>query len=137
MPPITSGTRFPLAEIGQREQPARQPVALGPAPVPGHTERDRPALDWPDAAEMVAERVVGHVPAGKDTDAPIAEHIRFHKPLGNPRRFLRRDDAGGEQMSGIGRDRANLLLIRSEPERVESRILHPEGWIEASLQLPR
>src|SRR6185312_6716792 len=66
MPPKASG------RILQRR---KQPLRLGIATVTPEAGEDQRIVVRPDAAQLVAERVVALLPGGERADAPAAEHV--------------------------------------------------------------
>src|SRR5690606_34698655 len=58
-------------------------------------------------------------------------------PSHEPRDVVVAHNAGGQTLRAVRRERANLPLLRIEPECDEALVVHPEVAIESLLQLAR
>ena len=86
-------------------------MELVDAAVAGQSEAGGAGLDGPDAAAVVAERVVGGVVGGEGPDSPAAEEVGSKQSAGDGVGDASRDDAGGQQVPVVGVDRADLSLV--------------------------
>ena len=91
----------------------------------------------PDGTEVIGVRVVARMVAGQRADPPPAPHVRLHQAIHHARSPVRRDDAAGQAVAGIGRHGADGLLVAVEAEVVGALALPPKGFVEALVQCQR
>ncbi|MNS42909.1 hypothetical protein D3C72_753010 [compost metagenome] len=84
---------------------------------------------------MVGEGVVGRVIGAERPDAPAAEHVRRHQPPGRRLGLVGVHDARCQAVARVRGDALELGLLRAEGQRVEIGVWHPEGLVEAPLEV--
>ncbi len=109
---------------------ARDVSGLGAEAISFETKRDQAVVVRPDRAVLIGIRIVGRMFAGQRAYAPARIHVGRHQPRHHARGAVRRDDAGPQQMAGIGGDRHHLPLFAVQHVGVETGFLVPEGFVE-------
>src|SRR6478609_12047151 len=99
--------------------------------VAGEAERDQGIVVRPDRAVGIGHRVVSRLAPRDGADAPPREELLAHEIGSNPARTFRTDDAGEQQLAGIGGSDLARMLGAIEGQRVSAKLLAPECLLEA------
>ena len=137
---VARQARIQLRQLAHREEPGRamnigrDGRRLRPIAVAGKAHRDQAVIVRPNAAVLVAERVVRRITLRQRAYAPPAPQIRLHQSRHHPARTLRRHDAAPQQVTGIARDRPDGPFIAIEAQRIKARRLIPKHVVESCVQ---
>src|SRR5436190_22515753 len=115
------------------EQRGREVLRLRVEAEPAQAEENRSLLYRPDGAAVVAQRIVERVRGRQRANPPAAEQIGREETSNDGPKMLRIDDAGGQTVSDVRRDRPNQTFVRIHGQREEAFILHPPVAVEPRL----
>src|SRR5205814_3555765 len=99
--------------------PARPPKPAG----------DGGVVVRPDRSEVIGVGVVRGMLHRERADAPATPHVRLHQPVDYAVGAIRRHDAAGEAVTGVGRHGSDGLLMPVEPQIIGTLLLPPEAVV--------
>src|SRR5690349_15020783 len=83
---------------------------------------------------MITVGIEGRMARRERAHSPAGEHVVVEQTIGDLLYKRLINNRGGDAMTRIRSDRADLTLLRVESERDEPFVLHPENLVETLLQ---
>src|SRR5688500_6056466 len=123
--------------LGRLEDARRDAVRGVVAACALHPRRDQRVVVRPDGPGVVAHGVVARLARGVGPDAPAAVHRGIQEPVDDLVDVVARDDPAPQAMTRVGADRLHLALVAVQGHGIEADLGHPEGRLEAALELGR
>ena len=113
----------------------QEPLSFLSQSVSSEAEADQRVVVRPDRAVVVGHRIVARFGRSDRPDAPASEEVRAQQLLSDRRRSFLRDDAGEQQLTGIGRAHSARTLPAIERERIGPDVFAPERLFEANPEI--
>ena len=120
--------------LGRREDALGDLLCLGVPARPPEAAGDGGIVVRPDRSEVVGVGIVGGMLHRERADPPAAPHVGLHQPVDHAVGAIGRDDAAGEAVPPIGRNRSDGPLLPVEPEIVGALLLPPEALVEVLVE---